>query len=378
MYSMLTAWDWNVMSRLAYETDCRRLGSRFPLELGADLILSPHLYGWRDAKPFLSRGTRGHRGREEYFTLDEAPDFVLYVARGEAYRRFLQTELAPALPLETTLVIVDPSSESFAAPARDAALPPARLPAYLGRLLHDDRLFEASCFEDLLAPWGDSIHKPSDPPHDEVAARAIEHAPVRLWETFLWRGHAHRWELVAGEVPLIGELPTTLAANRSLLRCVQDAETWTETRAVESGGWIVVGGFRMRQVDTTLEIRARLTPPDIRVGFMPTWELAGADELPTLAGVLTAGGDNGKVEWMNGYNWSTVHCEVAGEAPRLAERLRQTLTRLGAPRVDVEGYEEREFPDDVDGRWLVRHDDRMLTLYMPLYRDEKAAYYALR
>lgn len=380
MYTTIGAWDWSELSQLAYATDHRRLGSRFPIELGTELILSPHLYGWSDAKPSLARGLRDHRDRTDAFTLSEQPVFVLYVARSEDHRRFLEGELAPALPRDLAFLVVDPVAESFAPSPTRPASPLAELPGYLGRLMKDEGMFERAAFDVLRSPWGASPKRLASAPTkiDAEHARAIEAAPVRLWETFLWRGHAHRWELVSGEVPLVGVLPTALAANRALLSCVRDAEVWTGVRATEARGWIEVEHFRFRQLDTTLEIRARLSPADVRVGFMPVHEKEGSDELPTLAGVLIAGGDNGKVEWINGYNWSTIMCEIPGEAPRLARELEETLHRLGAPRVDVTGCEEDSFPDHDDGRWVIQHDDRELTLFMPLYRDENAALYALR
>jgi hypothetical protein len=46
--------------------DCRdRVGSRFAIEIAPDLVLSPHLYGWRAGGPPLSRITRRHRGQRD-------------------------------------------------------------------------------------------------------------------------------------------------------------------------------------------------------------------------------------------------------------------------------------------------------------------------
>lgn len=175
-------------------------------------------------------------------------------------------------------------------------------------------------------------------------------------------------------MPLVVELPSALAANRSLLRCVEDAKILTNQPVREHRGWIEVGHVRLRQQACTLELRIGLAPADIRVAFMPVAERPGVDDLPTIAGVLAAGGDNGKVECMKGYSWTRVECENPGETERLAAALSETLRAWG-PSVDVyHDREDRAWPDHADGRWCIEFDERWLTLFVPLHRDDGAAF----
>ncbi|AUX39864.1 uncharacterized protein SOCE26_012590 [Sorangium cellulosum] len=377
-YSDVGAWDWNELRGLTWADD-DRLGSRFPIELAPDLILSPHLYGWREPRRFSQRGRPGRH--EHFYTLTDTPDFLLYVARGEEHAatgdeaiRFVCEELAPAVPPSCRVLVVDADRAHFwdaSAPDRGAgaaARPIAELPGLLNGLLGDD-IVPGEAFDGLALPWRFPRLAPAMYRIREEIARRLEHTPVHLWELFLARGHTYRWELVRGEVPLVAPFPTELAANRSLLQCVADAERLEGRAACERDGWIQAGRFRARQRGVHLEVRARLTAADVRVSFMPTIELPGSDALPTLAGVLMAGGDNGKTEMIEGYSWSTVEC-LPGEAPRLAESLRTALLRCcGAPRVDVFSRGDHPWPRHDDGRWEIAHDDTYLTVYTPMYRE---------
>jgi hypothetical protein len=73
---------------------------------------------------------------------------------------------------------------------------------------------------------------------------------------------------------------------------------------------------------------------------------------------------------MKGYTWSTVAC-LPGEAPRLAEALRETILRwCGAPRVDIGSREDHRWPRYEDGRWEIAHDETYLSVYTPMYRED--------
>jgi hypothetical protein len=349
-----------------------RLGTKFPVELGPDLILSPHLYGWRRPRAFGERGRSARR--DQFYTLVDPPSFVLYVGRGDEPIRFLHEDLAPAVPPTTRVVIVDGDRARFwDTPAPGAPRERSKPLAELGRLLDGwlgGDVFVEGAFDNLPAPWGFPKLVPALHEIQEDIVRVIERTPVHLWELFFARGHAFRWELVRGEVPLAARFPTELAADRSLIQCVADAERFEGGAVVERGGWIEAGRFRMRRRGARLDVRARLTAADVRVAFMPAAEMPGSDALPTLAGVLMAGGDNGKTEMMRGYTWSTIAC-LPGEAPRLAEALRETIVRwCGAPSVDVLSREDDAGPRHDDGRWVIEHDDRYMTVSTPMYRDD--------
>jgi hypothetical protein len=372
MYSDVGAWDWNVARRATYGGQ-KPVWSQFPIELGPDLIVSPHLYGWSEGPPPLARTRPGHRGRDTAYTICDVPDWLLYIARSRAHIEFLVTEVEPRLPEGCSLIVVDASRSVYLLPGARMEEPLALLPGFLNRRLGAEAI-EPEAFAELNEPppfLRPPVRSP-DPRHVE----RVERHPLRLWEAFLLRGHGHRWELIGGEVPLAGIFHTALAANRALVGCATDAQRWTEQPATECAGWIEVGRFRLRQRGRRLDIRVALDPADVRVGFMPVSERAGSDELPTLAGVLVAGGDNGKTEWMEGYNWSTVICERPGETERLATRLAETVLRLGAPIVSERGPGD-PFPTFEDGRWVISASSPYVTVYMPLYRDGCAPIHAL-
>ena len=364
-------WDWNELLQLTW-CDDERLGQQFLLELAPDLILSPHLYGWNQPHGFIERGRPGRYS--DFYTLTDVPAFVLYAARGDEPIRFLREDLAPAVLPSCRVVIIDADRSHFweaSEPIDLSAIarPLTELPGILNGWLGEDVVPEHA-FDNLALPWKFPWFALRMYRLREDLVRKLERTPARLWELFFARGHGYRWELLRGEVPLVTRFPTEFAANRSLLQCVADAERLEGRVADERCGWIKAGRFRMRQRGLHLDVRVRLTAADMRVAFMPTSELPDSDALPTLAGVLIAGGDNGKTEMMDGYTWSTVVC-IPGEASRLAAALRETILGwCSAPRVDIFANKNRPWPRHRDGRWEIAHDDTYLTVYTPMYRED--------
>jgi hypothetical protein len=344
------------------------LAPRFALELAPDLILAPHLYGYPDAKRWNQRGFKRHRQRAEMYTVQERPAFVLYVSRSEGQRRYLETELAPALPPEVDLYVVEPAQcqvtvfHEAGSRVRTLALPDlaADLDARLGA-----PVFGEADLDFLGAPWGHPAFEASF--YETVVRRAerVEQHPTRLWEAFLLRGHWERWELVRGEVPLVAVLPNPAAAAATLGRWMHDAVRWSGADPDPQAAWIRVGPFRFRQTGCQVDARVRLSPADVRVAFMPAVELPGSEEAPTLAGLLCAGNEGAKVEMLNGYAWATADCELPGEVERVGPALVEEIRRLGAREVDLV-RDLGEFPEGADHRWVVEIRDHYVTVFMPL------------
>jgi len=117
-----------------------------------------------------------------------------------------------------------------------------------------------------------------------------------------------------------------------------------------------------------------MTPPDIRVAFLPSHREPASLGLPTLAGVMLAGGSKGKTEMMNGYTDSTVRCRTPDEARALAASLRSTLLeRCGVTEVRVcEDGEDAHRPSCDSGIWSIDCHDRYLTLESPSFRGGTA------
>lgn len=344
------------------------LAPRFSLELAPDTILAPHLYGYAEPRRWNERGFKRHRNRAEMYTVQERPDFVLYVSRSEGQRRYVETELAPALPPEVSLFVLEPVERRAlrldAAGTVRAELPFAEVPAALDALLKTP-LFADANFDFLCAPWGHPSYRAECYSADPTRVARLEAHPVRLWEAILLRGHWERWELVRGEVPLVAVLPTAAAAAATLGQWMQDAVRWTGRDPDPQMAWIHVGPFRFRQTGTQVDARVRLSAADIRVAFMPNVELPDAEALPSLLGVLCAGNEGAKVEMLNGYAWSTADCELPGEASRVAERCVEEIRRLGARQVDLEQH-LGDFPEGADLRWVVERRDRYVTVFLPL------------
>lgn len=361
------AWDTGELERGGTRHPLH-LAPRFSVELAPDTILAPHLYGYASARRWNDRGDKRCRSRAEMYTVQDVPDFVLYVARGEAQRRFLETELAPALPDTVTLFILEPERREaqvlVEAGRRTTAMRFDDVPAALDALVGTP-IFACADLDFLCAPWGRPPVEPEWYVDDRARVARIEAHPVRLWEAFLLRGHWERWELVRGEVPLVAVLPTPAAAAGTLGQWLHDAVLWTGANPDPRAAWIHVGQFRFRQTGAMVEARVRLSPADIRVAFMPARELPGSDGLPSLAGVLCAGNEGAKVELLNGYAWATVDCEEPGEPSRLTARLAEELRRLGARQVDCE-QNLPDFPEGADGRWVIETRDRYLTVFLPM------------
>jgi hypothetical protein len=346
----------------------QHLAPRFSLELAPDLILAPHLYGYPDAKRWNERGFKRHRQRSEMYTVQERPAFVLYVARSECQRRFLETEIAPALPPEVDLYIVEPGAGRVRvlheAGARTREVPLAAVCADLDTRL-GTTVFGDAHLDFLCAPWGHPEFETQF--YSTVTRRAerVEQHPTRLWEAFLLRGHWERWELVRGEVPLVAVLPSLTAAAATLGRWLADAVRWSGAEPDPQAAWIRVGPFRFRQTGCQVDARVRLSPADVRVAFMPAQEMPGADAAPTLAGLLCAGNEGAKVELLNGYAWATADCEIPGEVDRVGPALVEEIRRLGAREVDLV-RDLAEFPEGADHRWVVEQRDHYVTVFMPL------------
>lgn len=349
--------DWNVFQRAwTDQVNGLRCWSRFPLEIDGSNIVVPHLF----AVPFRppARGS---------YTIAEPPVLAVFAYRTDPHRDYLRDEVIPRLALRCRhIALVDTAQRHVTVHGTEDCSPIARLPVLLDEWTRSTA-FRDIDFADALDDYERLLGNPTAA--SPARAQAIERAPLRLWEVLFLRGHAYRYELVDGEVVLVGDLGSDLAANRSMLQCIHDAGE----PAVEERGWIRAGRYRFRSRDTILEIRARLTSADVRVAFAPHARLAAADDLPTLPGVLVAGGDNGKTELANGYTWSSVICrdnaELARLVPALATEIRQWV---GAP-VRIATPDEH-YPEDRDGSWVIHarpHDSHPLaTVFVPMYRDD--------
>ncbi|MCK6575669.1 hypothetical protein L6V77_31830 [Myxococcota bacterium] len=344
------------------------LAPRFSLELAPDLILAPHLYGYPDAKRWNERGFKRHRKRCEMYTVQECPAFVLYVSRSECQRRYLETEIAPALPPEVDLYVVEPGAGRVRvlhdAGTRTREIPLAALCPDLDARLGVP-VFGDADLDFLCAPWGHPEFETQFYSTVTHRAERVEQHPTRLWEAFLLRGHWERWELVRGEVPLVAVLPSPAAAGATLGRWLADAVRWSGAEPDPQAAWIRVGPFRFRQTGCQVDARVRLSPADVRVAFMPARELPGSEDLPTLAGLLCAGNEGAKVEMLNGYAWATADCEEPGEVDRVGPALVEEIRRLGAREVDLV-RDLPEFPEGADHRWVVELRDHYVTVFMPL------------
>lgn len=233
---------------------------------------------------------------------------------------------------------------------------------------------QARAFDDLPSPDEVEAYLSSPTTKERIAdaAARVEAAPLRLWEAMLWRGHNYRWELVAGEVPLVGELWSELAANRTLLRCVEDAERGFGAGAFDEGGWIRCGSARMRQRGTQVEIRFRPSAADRLVAFAPHARLLGEDAVPSLLGVLLAGGENGKTEMLGSYTESIAEVPPRVDVAEVAHTLADEIRRWVGANVVVSGEADRagsRWPEKHDdATWHVHHWKRWVAVFMPLGR----------
>jgi hypothetical protein len=359
-------WSWERFSRAIRLEDGLRLWSRFPLELAPDLIVCPHLFDWPASAP------RGTRGRDVY-TCAAAPEVVVFSAVSPAHRRFLEEEVVPRVREHVRFVaLVDFEADQLGfAPLGGPMLPAAHLAPLLEMAWGRERV-AAGAFSELgRAPesgFEEMFFGPDDE-RPEDAARCEAH-PLRLWEAFFWRGHTYRYEVIDGEIPLVGDLRSPLAANRTLLQLVRDAERFEASRAGEHEGWIRCGRFRMRQQGRLVEVRARLTPADARAALMPVARVPGDDQLPTLLGALMAGGDNGKTELWNGFTWSTIQLASAAQSREAAHALADAIERWTETKATVSTGDAFKLPEESREEWFLVPHREWLTVYVPFAREE--------
>lgn len=359
------------------------LWSYFTAEVAPDLIVTPLLFG---TDPKKSHGS-------DRYTLD-AQGILVLLARGEAQVAALFQDVAPLLRRFTFAYFYDADRRRlYDARRADLWMQPSQLSSIVRSVLAgfegehldsrpgaldyvcgglDRALDEMPTAEEVAAFRA----LPAVEARVAEAARRFEAAPIRLWEAMLWRGENYRWELIRGEVPLVGELWSPLAANRTLMQCVADAEVAFSVRATEDGGWILCGPLRLRQRDTCVEIRVRLTSADRRAAFLPSLRLEGEEAMPSLLGVLLAGGGKGKTEMMNGYVDSVLHVHERQRPEDVAAHLAGEIRRISGAGVTVEGS-DRPWPESEGDDWRVYYWKRFVYVNMPAARAGGVAWDAL-
>ena len=371
--------DWNAM-RPWLRTRSHRLWSRFPAEVRPDTILTPLL--------FLEgpREERDTRDQDRACTLPHGGLVVMH-GRGERHLRFLRDEVAPLLESVPLAFLVDADARTLH-PARDpgVSLPLERLPSILRSTVSASAADAyAEGLDQLTAEQASALEEL--PTREEVetylheakvigriadAAARAEAAPLRLWEAMLWRGWNYRWELVAGEIPLVGELWSPLAANRTLVQCVEDAERAFSERASDERGWIRCGPMRMQQTGTQVEIRFRPGPADRRAAFLPAARMPGDEGPASLWGALVAGGGSGKTEMMASYTESVIEVGDAATAEVVAQGLAAEIVRCVGAQVVVRGETDDQgaWPERAGSAWHVYHRERYVSVLMPMGRDD--------
>lgn len=351
--------DWNVFFGLGLDGPDVELWSRYPLEIDASTIVTPHLYAIR----------RGSRAPSSVAcTIAQKPLFVVFAHRTAAHRDYLMNDVVPRLVCKN-VAIVDTNARVFDVPGAGQRDSLARLPERLADWSAFDAL-AAVDFIDRLDRYEESFGRSAQQVDSRIAER-LERTPLRLWEVLFHRGHAYRYELLDGEVVIVSDLGSRAAANRTAMQCIRDAEALCSEAARDEYGWFRAGRFRIRDRGSLLELRAELDAADIRVAFAPHASNPGDTELPSLLGVLVAGGDNGKTELVDGCTWSSVWCRDDDELYKLRDAVTSTIAAwTGA---SVHGL-EREWPEFRDGRWAVRMrvggHRPMLEVYVPMYRDD--------
>jgi hypothetical protein len=342
--------------------------SRFALEIDPANIVAPHLYAFPRRPLSLAED-------HEACTLEGPVDVAVFAYRLAQHREFLDAEVVPLVRrICPHVLLADTRARTFREVGTEASVPLSELARVL------DHWTAPGTFEPPDLDHYEAFFRLREDSDEltRLAAR-LENAPLRLWEMMFSRGFSGRYELLDNEVPLVAELGTELAANRSLMQCVRDAEAFCRCEAVDDHGWIRTGRFRMRQLGTILEVRVSLTAADVRVAFAPRGRKPGSDALPSLLGVLLAGGDNGKTELVNGFTWSTVICRDDAEVVVLSTSLREEIARWTGARAVV--AQMTDFPDDRDGTWMIsprphpRHP--LVTVYVPMQRDECLPFWML-
>lgn len=356
--------DWHIFSQASSLGGARPLRSRYPLELAPDLIVCPHLYDWPAEAPV----------RNDVYTCAGRPRAIVFCARGEEHLRFLADEVVPRVHEHVEFVaLIDADRLAF-----DFA--PTRPPSQWLGIEHLSRLLRLAYGKPAIDPalllrLGASPatdREPASGPRSEPPGDpgAIERHPLRLWEAFFWRGHSYCYELVDGEVPLVGDLLTPLGANRTLLQFVRDAEVLEGARADEAQGWLRCGRFRMRQVGRLVDVRVRLDPADRHVAFLPQADLYRPGTLPSLVGALLAGGYKGKTQLDNGFTWATIRFDSAPEQAAFEAACRETIERwVGASAELVDG-ETFKLPDEPNDTWFVCHYGQNTSIFVPFHRHD--------
>jgi hypothetical protein len=300
---------------------------------------------------------------------------MVFVARGDQHLRFLLAEVIPAAVARGIRVAVcDPAADRLAVAHRreigwhgldhfgeicaGLGVDSAAIPAALARLRHGP-----------LEPFERHVFGLDPRPVSRAAVQRLEDHPLRLWEALFWRGHSYRYEIIEGAVPLVADMLSRLAANRTLLSLVRDAERLEARAASEGEGWIRCGRFRMRQLDTLVELRVHLSEADIRAAFAPRTRVPEDEREPTIVGTLLAGGDNGKTELVHGWTWSTIELPSEEHAGRIAELIASEIRAWTDQAAAVIGR-DAELPEEHSPTWFVCAHGRWLTVYVPMARHD--------
>jgi hypothetical protein len=298
---------------------------------------------------------------------------MVLCAAGAAHRSFLEQEVVPRVSQHVrSVVLLDAGAGVVGrAPLARGDWHPADQLAPILRAIWGEGCIDEQSLDDAWRGPADDFerHIFAEPEVRASDIARIETHPIRLWEALFWRGHGYRYELIDGEVPLVGELFSPLAANRTLMQLVSDAELLEGARAGEGAGWIRCGRFRLRQLEHRVEVRVRLSPADVRVAFGPQAIVPHDDGLPSVLGALMAGGDNGKTELWNGFTWSTIELADPTRSLQAAKHLAAELEAWTRARVTVATRHAFELPDEPREEWFLLPHEKWLTIYVPFGRQ---------
>lgn len=101
---------------------------------------------------------------------------------------------------------------------------------------------------------------------------------------------------------------------------------------------------------------------------MPQGRVEGDSQLPSLVGVLMAGGDNGKTELIHGFSWSVAITDGQAEAHELARKLQREIGDwVGATATLVDG--DFALPKEPRNEWFLYVYERYVTVYVPFHRE---------
>jgi hypothetical protein len=355
--------DWQLFSRAARVDGNPPIWSRFALELAPNFIVSPHLFDWVREGPY----------EPDAYTCSKTPVLIVFCGRGE-HLAFLRDELVPAAMRHARHVaLIDADQREFAVDAKSAWSPLAELAPLLRAAYGAEPSSHAAArFDELLAALSghvDGVERRLV--QDQVVpghVERVEQHPLRLWEALFWRGHTYRYELIDGEVPLVGNLLTPLGANRTLMQLVDDARRLESCAPHDEHGWIRCGRFRMRQQGHFVHVRVRLDPADARAAFMPRARVQNDDVLPSLVGALMAGGDNGKTELWNGWTWSAVVTDSSETVGALVPKLQREIQEWVGSPASIQNA-EFSLPNESRDEWFLVPYERWVTIYVPFFRE---------